>query len=196
MKKDELREKINAVQNELYHLVAAKKTEYDSLIKEKHQPMIDAAERVRDEIKKSVREKHDSGIVETENRLAELKKQMDEIKVAENQNRWHPPGTVVRLWEKPYSFSREKKPNDKTGTVAVYDGSIPIGANVAYYNRPSPGDIVVYHHKKDGTPGKSLTQITDGGKFRYTAYEWLIDGETPQDNLAKRIEQAERENAE
>ena len=192
MNKDELQAEYNKISSQAHDLREQAKAEIKQQEAEKVQPLLEEVARVKDEIAKATHQKYDAKLTALVKKGNEFSRQLDLIKIQEAQNLWYPPGTKVYLWqrERTHIWSGcELVKTDKTGVVTVYDGT-QVLAKVNSYSMPKQGDIIVMHHKRDGSIGLKFDIIS----INWKSSQWLAEGETPQDNILTRKEKLQSEN--
>ena len=179
----EIREEIKSFRQEI-------QSEIKKLETERYWPLVHEANRIKKEITEcsNAKYKYDLDILFAKEK--EINKAIDTIAIQEANNIWHPPGTIVTLWE-CRKYDRSFIKTDKTGTVAIYDGTQDMPENMQSYSLPKKGDVVVFHNKKDGTIGKRFDIISKHGQLLNYFPKWLADGETPTDNIITRSENEE-----
>jgi hypothetical protein len=182
-----LQKELDIIYDNIRGFKKQKGAEIFALEAEKYEPLIIQAQKVKEEITKEINAKyaHDLTLL-SENGL-KLQKAIEEIRISEGANVWHPPGTIVTKWERKgssWSSNRKLEKTNETGTVLVYDGSQKLPEN-AKWGLPEKGDVVVFHHKKDGSLSMRCEIIASRGKVRqYLGSSlWLTDSETPENNL-------------
>lgn len=190
--KTDLKSQLHEVRNEIWELESKKKDEINALEDEKVAPLLDEARKVRIEIANSIYKKYETDCELLKQKQIELQSAVDALNVQDAANLWHPAGTIVTLWETG-GWSSTWRKGDKTGTVQVYDGTQEVASNVNSYNRPRKGDVVVFHNKKDGTMGLKFDIIASNGRLNNYFPNWLIEGETPTNNLRTKLR--DKENA-
>lgn len=200
-KKETLEAHRQLIQNKIACLNKAKKEEQEKLMNEKHAPLQKQADEMKSQIKSDIHKKYNADEVLLAMKQQEIQETIDNLIVQEMQTVWHPHGTIVTLYEsKGYSYHSPILKTNTTGTVQVYDGTQPTPANMHSYSLPKKGDVCVFFNKKDGTMGTRFVIILskwnkDKKEFSHFANKWLIEGETPEDNLATRIQKEIKEKA-
>lgn len=185
MKKETLDLELRNIEKEIYNLKGEKNKEIETLETEKYWPLIEQAKKIRANINEEVSDKYQQDFTLLYQKKTELTTAIDTLRMTEATNLWHPAGTIVTLWESRYGGPARK--TDKTGTVAIYDGTQNTPENMNSYNLPKKGDIVVFHNKKDGTMGMKFDIIAQYGSVKQYYPMWLIEGETPTDNFRTKM---------
>lgn len=181
---------LQELHNVIYDLKSAQKTEIRHLEIEKYLPLIEQADKIKQEIYTTVTNKYKPDLAELNQRAIELEDSIDALKVEEATNLWHPVGTIVTLWQRA-NYSNTVKKTDKTGTVVIYDGRQSTPQNMYSGSLPRKGDVVVFHNRKDGTVGLKFDIIARNGIVNSYYPMWLTKEETPTDNFKTKMKEKE-----
>ncbi len=187
--KEQLLQELHEVGKKLHSLKSAKREAIKQLENEKYLPLIEHAENVKRDINNSVSEIYKDELTALSESEESLNKAIDDLKIIEADNLWHPAGTKVTLWKAEngwYSKTVYEK-TSTTGIVVIYDGTQEIPANMRSWSAPKKGDVVVFYNKKDGTMGLKFDVICDYGRLKNYFPMWLAEGETPTDNIKTRL---------
>jgi len=186
-------DQIYDLKDKRYHIHNKQRKEVDARIEAEVQPLIDQAKRLRIAIELELQAKYADGVQLLDTAIAGLTGKLNEMKIADAKAAWYPAGTVVHKWtQKAYSRDTKFYPTRITGTVAVYDGTQEIASNIGWSEKPVTGDIIVLINRADGSISKKCERISGGANLKnWVAETWLIEGETPDDNILTRREKGE-----
>ncbi len=190
MNKQELEDQLQKVNAATIHTSAEKKSNIEAEMNIKHKPLIEQARAIAAEINSRYDSIYEKRIAELDLKRDELKNELSKIRIQEANNIWYPKGTIVHLWEFQRllgSYKRSLQKTEKTGVVIVYDGTQSI-RSVSGWSEPAFGDIIVMHHKKDGSLGLNFDKISSYGHISLSKAHWYSDGDTPTDNIETRKE--------
>lgn len=180
--KQELQVALIEIQKEIWNFKAQKESEIKKLNEEKCQPLLDKANELRWQIANDMDEKYKNDFAPLYEKQKELQDSITKCDLEIAQTLWYPHGTKVTLYEtRRYQTGYNK--STITGTVQIYDGSQNTPLNMTRYSLPSKGDLCVFYNKKDGTMGTRFDIISQYGKLKQWHPMWLIDGETPENNI-------------
>lgn len=190
--KETLEAQKQLMQNRIAQLAKTRKEEEEALLLEKHAPLKKQADDMKATIQNDIHRKFHPEQLLLSCKERELQTAIDNLVIEESKAVWHQPGTIVTLWERTAYSNKPRQKTTTTGIVQVYDGTQPTPSNMASYSLPRKGDICVFINKKDGTMSTRFDIIVRnyGGKLQWDSHKatgWLIEGETCEDNLAKRI---------
>jgi len=176
---------LQQIRIESYRLRDEKNQMINALESEKYQPLVTAANCVKNDIHKEVAALYKNDIELLNSKERELEQAIQAIHLQQAQTLWYPHGTKVWKWAHPrYGWSTSKPERSKeTGTVQIYDGTQDLPSNTVSYRVPKKGDILVFENKKDGTMGKRFDVIAEYGVIKNYHPIWLAEGETPENNI-------------
>lgn len=183
--KETLETRLQEIRAERYSIEGKKKNDISALIAEKYVPLIEQANRIKEEINTSINKFYHHQLESIGKAEKELIDEINLLQIKDASNIWHPQGTIVTLYEQPRYSSIIKKTNKK-GIVQIYDGTQELPC-INSYRLPNKGDVVVFHIKKDGNMGLKFDIISEYGKLKHYFPMWLAEGESPTDNFKTRM---------
>jgi len=131
-------------------------------------------------MKEVIRLKYKEELDKLDNKKHECRVRLNKAKVEENKTKWHPNGTTVYRYVKKIIDNKHRWiKTEIKGIVQTYDFSQGIQCNLASYNQPNIGDILVFYAKKDGSQSLKFDTIYKDGFFHNSTYNrWFADTDT------------------
>lgn len=156
--------------------------EIESAINEQVKPLIEAANKLEQSIRKDITEKHKGNIDALYNAFLSSRELLNQQLVSDAASIWYSPGTMVWYWCKE-RHGNEIKKTDIKGIVEVYDGTQDVPNNYSRWNRPEIGNIIIRTLKKDGTPGIKFENISKYNRLtENSSTVWCAENDTPKTN--------------
>jgi hypothetical protein len=175
---DETPETVSDAYSAMYEVSKKKETvnslireEQNNLMEEHYLPLLKAAEEMKEKIKREIGKKYGKELKNIETEEGKAKAQLADLKIKAAQNDWYAVGTKVTLHKHDYGGKLKKAIPTKTGVVQVFDGTQKLRDNLSSWNFPNHGDLLVIHHKQDGTLSLNFDRITND----YQKSFWLSD---------------------
>lgn len=153
------------------------------LVKEKVTPIRLQADELEKGINQQVDAEYKARLLAAREAVYNANELEEKEKVQQSCTVWYPVGTKVELWKNKGRYINGKQKSGEFGLVEVYDGTNPLPDNLRW-RKPNVGDIMVRLLKKNGESGLRVEVVSNQNRMKaHFANVWLIEGDTPEDNL-------------